>query len=326
MPLSTLGRSPPFATYFLRFLIGLQLLAVFASSLPSSSFLNPPEPTYGGIFAEGKIVVLRNNISCQDRLAAFGPHLPDEGLLGFLVTVSNLAPVLDSGNFGCDRVNASGLSNWIALVQRGQCSFVQKVRSLQSSGAKAVVVGDNTPHSPLITMFANENTTDVHIPSVFVSLSEYELLLREADALVGFGRGAEVLLLPNELDIPLAEILVVTVLSPAAVMLALYLIWSYRQYLRRQQERAPLAVVVNLPTKVFTLEECKENDPLECSICLEDFAEGDVLRILPCKHVYHKDCVDKWLTERKKTCPICKADTCPEEPSETSPLLGVETV
>jgi putative N-acetylmannosamine-6-phosphate epimerase len=32
-------------------------------------------------------------------------------------------------------------SPWIALVVRGSCNFVQKVRAMQSSGAAAVVVG-----------------------------------------------------------------------------------------------------------------------------------------------------------------------------------------
>ncbi|TPX60581.1 hypothetical protein PhCBS80983_g01669 [Powellomyces hirtus] len=282
----------PFASVFLRTLLCLQLLAVFANSLPSPGFRNPPEPSYG-IFAEGKIVVLRNNISCQDRLAAFGPQLPENGLLGFLVSTSNVAPLDDVNNSGCKVINATGLSNWIALVQRGRCSFAQKIRAMQTSGAKAVVVGDNTPHSPLITMFAGENTTDIVIPSVFVALADYELLQHEAEALVGFGRGAEVLLLPNEMDVPLLEILIVTVLSPAAVMLTLYLIWSYRNYLRRQQELAPLAVVLNLPTKTFKAEEAKENDPMQCAICLEDFQDDEVLRILLCKHEYHMACVDR---------------------------------
>ena len=34
---------------------------------------------------------------------------------------------------------------WIALVQRGQCEFVKKVREAQRMGAKAVVVGGEDP-------------------------------------------------------------------------------------------------------------------------------------------------------------------------------------
>jgi E3 ubiquitin-protein ligase RNF13 len=42
------------------------------------------------------------------------------------------------------------------------------------------------------------------------------------------------------------------------------------------------------------------------------------LRILPCKHEFHVICVDQWLLTRKRTCPVCKADSCPEDSSSTS--------
>ncbi|KAI8826729.1 uncharacterized protein EV422DRAFT_562783 [Fimicolochytrium jonesii] len=333
--------------WFLQTLLCLQILAVLAHNIPSSpGFFNPPVPTYGSglggasIFAEGKIIVLRNNNTCPDRQAAFGPQVPEEGIFGVVLPLSNWShlgrakgdervqgPTLvaftgrHEQNSGCVEVPGVTLPNWIAIVQRGDCSFVQKVRAMQSSGAKAVVVGDNVPHSPLITMFASENVSDITIPSVFITFTDYHSLLEEAD--IGGQRGVEIVILPGQTDVPLLEILVVTVLSPAAVMIALYLIWSYRQYVRRQQELAPLAVVLNLPVKIYSTEVSKENDPTDCAICLDDFQDGDELRILLCKHEYHKECIDKWLTQRKRTCPICKHDTCPTTDSadETTPLL-----
>lgn len=44
-----------------------------------------------------------------------------------------------------------------------------------------------------------------------------------------------------------------------------------------------------------------------CSVCLCDAEDGDAMRTLPCMHVYHADCIDKWLGEHS-TCPICKHD------------------
>lgn len=164
---------------------------------------------------------------------------------------------------------------------------------MQKSGAKSVVVGDNSMHSGLITMYATGNTSDIIIPSVFVSMYDYQQLRREANTQYGYGPGVEVLLLPNDLDVPLLEIIIVTVVSPAAVMICMYVMWSYRQYLRRQQELAPLRVVLNLPTKVFGVDPCKENDPTRCAVCLEDFQDGEKIRILLCKHEFHVDCVDR---------------------------------
>jgi hypothetical protein len=45
-----------------------------------------------------------------------------------------------------------------------------------------------------------------------------------------------------------------------------------------------------------------------CSVCLVEFADGDVLRILPCLHRFHVSCVDTWLVHQHGVCPVCKAD------------------
>jgi hypothetical protein len=42
-----------------------------------------------------------------------------------------------------------------------------------------------------------------------------------------------------------------------------------------------------------------------CAICLTS-CQGQS-RMLPCKHVFHKDCVDSWIGNTKEpTCPICR--------------------
>lgn len=39
---------------------------------------------------------------------------------------------------------------------------------------------------------------------------------------------------------------------------------------------------------------------VECAICLEVFAVGDKVRVLPCEHVFHMNEIDDWLINRKK--------------------------
>ena len=51
-----------------------------------------------------------------------------------------------------------------------------------------------------------------------------------------------------------------------------------------------------------------------CSICLEPFALGDQLRILPCAHNYHARCVDEWLAV-SGVCPECRS-SCVEAVGE----------
>ncbi|CAL9243203.1 unnamed protein product [Arabidopsis halleri] len=51
-------------------------------------------------------------------------------------------------------------------------------------------------------------------------------------------------------------------------------------------------------------------DDSQCSICLVDYAEGDKITTLPCKHIYHKDCISQWLKQNKVCC-VCKAEVYP---------------
>jgi hypothetical protein len=53
-----------------------------------------------------------------------------------------------------------------------------------------------------------------------------------------------------------------------------------------------------------------ESGQVECVICIEDFIDGETLRVLPCNHCFHVACVDVWLLERP-LCPLCKAPALP---------------
>lgn len=46
------------------------------------------------------------------------------------------------------------------------------------------------------------------------------------------------------------------------------------------------------------------DEGLGCSICTEDFAIGEDVRVLPCNHKFHPPCVDPWLVNISSTCPL----------------------
>jgi hypothetical protein len=44
----------------------------------------------------------------------------------------------------------------------------------------------------------------------------------------------------------------------------------------------------------------------ECSICLQRFRRGEVIRQLPCGHIFHgRECLRAWLKEQS-SCPNCR--------------------
>ncbi|KAF4354065.1 RING-H2 finger protein ATL70-like [Cannabis sativa] len=58
-----------------------------------------------------------------------------------------------------------------------------------------------------------------------------------------------------------------------------------------------------------------------CSICLADYNDSDLLRLLPdCGHLFHLTCVDPWLRQHP-TCPICRNSPIPTP--LTTPLAEV---
>lgn len=48
-------------------------------------------------------------------------------------------------------------------------------------------------------------------------------------------------------------------------------------------------------------------EPDACCICMKDYTDNVKLRVLPCKHEFHKKCIDRWF-ERHVKCPVCRLD------------------
>ncbi|XP_055808658.1 RING-H2 finger protein ATL70-like [Solanum dulcamara] len=58
-----------------------------------------------------------------------------------------------------------------------------------------------------------------------------------------------------------------------------------------------------------------------CSICLADYKNKDMLRLLPhCEHLFHLKCVDPWLM-LNPSCPVCR--TSPLPTPQSTPLAEV---
>lgn len=45
--------------------------------------------------------------------------------------------------------------------------------------------------------------------------------------------------------------------------------------------------------------------PQHCCICLEDLQRNVLVRELPCSHVYHSGCIERWILECSNRCCLC---------------------
>lgn len=83
-------------------------------------------------------------------------------------------------------LNEDQVSGHILVVQRGQCTFVDKARRAQAAGAVGVIVFDNDKTSsihdqPLFAM-SGDGTDDVTIPVVFLYATEANILERAIES------------------------------------------------------------------------------------------------------------------------------------------------
>jgi len=63
-----------------------------------------------------------------------------------------------------------------------------------------------------------------------------------------------------------------------------------------------------------------------CLVCLSDFESGEISRqLVKCQHVFHKDCIDEWLTTGRNSCPLCRGKGVEEGPTEEDRLTEGET-
>ncbi len=95
--------------------------------------------------------------------AAFGPNLSTTPITEDLVLVDDGTGVTQDG---CETItNTTEISGKIAMVQRGSCPFVQKVKNAQNAGAIGVVVYNN--QTATVTAMGGSDAT-ITIPSVFI--------------------------------------------------------------------------------------------------------------------------------------------------------------
>ncbi|KAM8839327.1 E3 ubiquitin-protein ligase RNF126-B-like isoform 2-T2 [Synchiropus picturatus] len=74
-----------------------------------------------------------------------------------------------------------------------------------------------------------------------------------------------------------------------------------------------------IPTVTITEEHM---GGLECPVCKEDYNIGENVRQLPCNHLFHNDCIVRWL-EQHDSCPVCRESLSGQDTTTNLPASSV---
>jgi len=148
------------------------------SGINNANFSSPPDGSNGRMqmFEWGSSATVTFNVNSPGGVAGgyfalpagFGPALPTAP-----ANITANLVIVDDGTAapteGCNAlINAAAVNGNIALVDRANCNFTDKVKNAQNAGAVACLVCDNG--GGIITMGGTDNT--ITIPSIMISQAD----------------------------------------------------------------------------------------------------------------------------------------------------------
>ena len=77
-----------------------------------------------------------------------------------------------------------------------------------------------------------------------------------------------------------------------------------------QQNKLRMTRLQNILKKIkYDKSKHKQNQD-SCCICVEDFEKTSVVRETPCGHLFHDECLMKWVETKLAApdCPFCRAE------------------
>jgi len=226
---------------------------------------------------------------------------------------------------GClDIQNGEELKDAIVLVKRGSCKYIDKALNVEKFGGVGMVVG-NSNGNTLIQM-PKSGSEDVPFPCVFVAESTYDAMV---SALESNPSGTVIATISMSGNIPASKtnvvgklieffVQVVTWLLAGWIIIKLNICWRgmcNRRHQRQRQQRSRDIPEIAFQNDLLDPESeagkeliRRRNTRLtnnSCPICLEFFEEDVKIKLLPCEHGFHPECIRPWILDND-SCPICR--------------------
>lgn len=204
---------------------------------------------------------------------------------------------------------------WIALIAKGNCTFREKIRHAAALNASAVVIFNvgSSNSNDTITM-PHHGTGDVVAIMIPEPKGREIMALLEKNITVAM----HISIGTRNLQKYVSRTSVVFVSISFIVLMIISLAWLVFYYIQRfryanardrsQRRLGDAAKKAISKLQVRTIrkgDKETDSDFDNCAVCIEDYKPNDVVRILPCRHVFHRNCVDPWLQDHR-TCPMCK--------------------
>ncbi|KAJ8298476.1 hypothetical protein KUTeg_025007 [Tegillarca granosa] len=263
-------------------------------------------------------------VTKQESMGRYGTDSKKDSVTGVLVHVRTKENKTD----GCTNYsNPIPSTKWIALIERGDCPFEEKIfRAVKIYNASAVVIYKYIPN----TLDPDKEiikTGGKDVVSIFIGIEEGNRLANLVDS----GKNVTVRIsvgerrdpgssssLYNPHNISKTSVLFVSISFIVLMIISLaWLVFYYIQRFRyahakerltRRLASAAKKAIAKIPQRSLKIGDKElETDFDQCAVCIEGYKPSDVIRSLPCRHIFHKSCVDPWLLEMR-SCPMCKMD------------------
>eukprot|EP00465_Bigelowiella_longifila_P001774 CAMPEP_0185253420 /NCGR_PEP_ID=MMETSP1359-20130426/2177_1 /TAXON_ID=552665 /ORGANISM="Bigelowiella longifila, Strain CCMP242" /LENGTH=306 /DNA_ID=CAMNT_0027835795 /DNA_START=245 /DNA_END=1165 /DNA_ORIENTATION=- len=226
---------------------------------------------------------------------------------------------------GGNNATITSIKHKIVMVKRGNCTFYTKAVNAQKGGAYGVIIANNKAAMFPMKMIREGSFVErIMIPVVSIRQKDHSDISQQMDRNVNVTFIATLNQRGDYSAITLPLISPIIIIFIWMAIMSLYLLRRVcMRYLSRQNR---VSAMRDIP--LVRYEHPPENNDDDedddgaaadnglvpqpnrvmnsrCVICMEDFEQGEELKLLPCGHGFHPACIDPWLQDHSERCPIC---------------------